>query len=98
MVTLTHKKVVNIYIVYEINLWPFNVSEDLALENYLFGAVKLTKNITDFGKYKYFRYGIGYDARRGFTLSDGRGFGKYVIIFSADMSSSVHVDNKNKIS
>ena len=30
------------------------------------------------------------------VLSDGSGFGKNVIIFGADRSSSVDVDNKNK--
>ena len=33
----------NIYIVYEVNLWPLNVSENFALRNSLFGAVKLIK-------------------------------------------------------
>ena len=31
------------------------------------------------------------------SISDGSGFGKNVIIFGADTSSSVHVDNKKKI-
>ena len=34
----------NIFIVFEINLWPFNVGKDFALGNYLFGAYKLTKD------------------------------------------------------
>ena len=36
----------------------------------LFGAVKLTKN-TDHNKYKYSCYGIGFDTRVNFSLSDG---------------------------
>ena len=58
---------VNIYIVYDINLWPFTVNRDFVLGNSLFGAIKITKNTTDFNKYKYFLdkfkyfgYGIGY--------------------------------------
>ena len=47
------ESVVNIYIVYEINFWPFKQSADFTLEDSLFGAVKLTKN-ADFDKYKYF--------------------------------------------
>ena len=31
-----------------------------------------------------------------FTLSNGIRFGKNVTIFSADMSSSIHIDNKQK--
>ena len=62
--------------------------------NCLFGSVKLTKN-ADLDKYKYSSYGIGFDSRLVILLTDGS-FGKNVIIFGADMSSSVHIDNKNK--
>ena len=60
----------------------------------LIGYVKLTKN-ADSNKYKYSSYGIGFDSRSEFSLTD-RSMGKNVITFSADMSSSVHIDNKNK--
>ena len=43
-VTFTHKAVVNVYIFYEINLWNCGHDNYPTLENYLFGAVKLTKN------------------------------------------------------
>ena len=60
-------------------------------------VVRLTKN-ADFDKYKYSGYGIGFDGSGSSALSDGSGFGKIVIIFGADMSSSGHVDNRKKIS
>ena len=85
----------NIYIVYEINLWPFTVSEDFILGNSLFGDIKLTPN-TDPNKHKYSGYGIGFDASGSSLLSNGSGFGKNVIIFVTDMSSSVHICNKKK--
>ena len=44
---------------------------------------------------KYTGYGIGFDSRSEFLFTDGS-YGKNVIIFGADMSSSVHVDNKGK--
>ena len=80
----------NTYIVYELNsnLNNFN----LALENCLFGAVNLTKNV-DIEKYKYMGYGIGFDLRGTFLFPDGS-FGKNLITFRADMSSSVHANNK----
>ena len=62
------------------------------------GAVEFTKN-TDFDRYKYSGYSIGFDARGSFSLSDSSEFGKNVIIFGTHMSSSVHVDkidNKKK--
>ena len=43
--TFNHNVVVNIVIVYEINLWSFKYSSDFMLKSCLFGAVKLTKNV-----------------------------------------------------
>ena len=60
----------------------------------MFGAVKLTKN-ANLDKCKYINYGIGFDSRPEFLLPDGS-YGKNVIIFGVDMSSSIHVDNKRK--
>ena len=54
----------------------------------------LTKN-ADIDKYRYSGYGIGFDRRSSF-LFPGGGFGKNIIIFGADMSSSIHIDNKGK--
>ena len=61
--TFNHGKIVNIYIVYEIER-SVNISSSPTLEDCLFGAVKLTKNL-DVDLYKYSRYGIGFD-RKGF--------------------------------
>ena len=54
----------------------------------------LTKN-ADIEKYKYSGYGIGFDRRSSFSFPSG-GFGQNVLIFGADMSSSIHIDNKKK--
>ena len=89
--TFTHGKAVNIYIVYEINLWDRGYDDYPTLENYLFGAVKLVEN-GDIDKYKYSGYGIGFDRRGTFSIANG--FGKNVIIFREDMSSSVRIDNR----
>ena len=83
---------VNIYIVYEINR-NHNISSYPTLENRLFGAVSLTKH-ADFDKYKYSGYGIGFDRKGKFSF--GNGFGKNVIIFGVDMSSSPHIGNKRR--
>ena len=64
------------------------------MKDCLFGSVKLTKN-ADPDKYKYSGYGIGFDSRSEFSLSDGS-IGKNVIIIGVDMSSSVHINNKEK--
>ena len=93
-VTYTHGKIVNIYIVYEINKKDNTIISDPTLENCLFGAVTLTKN-TDMNKYGYSGYGIGFDRKGSFSFPNG-GYGQNVIIFGVDMSSSIHIDNKKK--
>ena len=51
-----------------------------------------TKNV-DTDKYKYGSYDIGLYLLSEFSLLGGS-MGKNVILFRADMSSSVHIDNK----
>ena len=97
-ITFNHGKVVNIYIVYEISK-SINISDYPTLENWLFGAVSLTKN-ADIDKYKYSGYGIGFD-RHGSFSSPGTGLGRNVIIFGVDMSLSIDmslskIDNSKK--
>ena len=55
-ITFTHGNIVNIYIVYEIDLWDCGYDHYPVLENSLF-AVKLIKN-ADIDKYKYSGHGI----------------------------------------
>ena len=68
----------------------------MTLKHYLFGSVSvnLTKNAAP-DNYKYSGDGIGFDSCSEFLFTDGN-MRKNVIIFGADMSSSVHIDNKNK--
>ena len=54
----------------------------------------LTKN-ADIDKYRCSSYRTGFDKKGSFSFPRG-GFGQNVIMFGADMSSSVHVDNKKK--
>ena len=90
-ISYTHGKVVNIYIVYELGASSSH-DDDPTLKNYLFGTITLTKN-ADIDKYS--GYGIGFDIKTSFSFP-GSGSGQNVLIFGADMSSSVHVDNKKK--
>ena len=83
----------NIYIVYELGVSSSHIS-DPTLKYCLFGVIALTKN-ADIDNYKYSGYGIGFDRRSSFSFPSG-GFGQNVLIFGADMSSSIHVDNKKK--
>ena len=89
----THKKIVNIYIVYELAASSSHTSDPI-IKNCLFAAVTLTKN-AGIEKYKCSGCGIGFDRRSIFSFLIG-GFDQNVLILGADMSSSIHVNNKRK--
>ena len=75
-ITYTHGTIVNIYTVYEFSSNLNNL--DFALENYLFGVVKITTN-ADIDKYKYSGYDIRFDSLGTFLFPSGK-FGQNVII------------------
>ena len=91
---LTHKHIANIYIVYELAA-SSSYDSDPTIKNCLFGAVTLTKN-TDIEKYKHLGYGVCFDRRSSFLFTGG-GSGQNVLIFGADMSTSIHIGNKKDI-
>ena len=64
------------------------------LSNCLTGSVKLTEKV-NLDKCKYTGWDVRLDSRLELLFAYGS-YGKNVIIFGADMSSSVHVDNKGK--
>ena len=90
-ITYDHGKLVSIYIVYDTSK-KFNISSYSIRENCLFDAISLTKT-ADFDKYKYSRYGIGFD-KHWFFSHPSDGTGRNVIIFGVDMSSFIKIDNK----
>ena len=90
---ITHRTAVNIYIITELGT-SGSQNNDPTLKNCLFGADTLTKN-ADIEKYKYSGYGFGFDRRWSFSFPNG-GFGRNILIFGVDMSSSAHIDNKKK--
>ena len=77
IISYTYGKVVNIYIVYELGAASSH-DNDPTLENGLFGAVILTKNV-DINKYGYSGYGIAFHKISSFSFPGG-GFGQNVII------------------
>ena len=84
------KKVINLYVSYILNKCLINLITDFSLNNCLFKSVKITKNANR-DKYKYSGYGIRFDSRSEFLLTDGS-VCKNVIIFGGDMISFVHID------
>ena len=93
-ITYTHGKIVNIYIVYEIHKKHNTIGNDLTLENCLFGAVTLTKNV-NIDRHGYSGHGIGFDRKGRFSFPDG-GYDQNLLIFGVDMSFSTRMDNKKK--
>ena len=88
------EQVINLYISYTLGPQLRNSNTDFTLSNCLFGSVKLTTN-ADLDKYKYTAFNIGFHSHSDFLFTEGS-YGKNVIIFGVDMTSSVHVDNKGK--
>ena len=93
-ITYTHGKIVNIYIVYEINKKDNPITSDPTLKNCLFGAVTPSKNV-NIDRYGHPGYGIGSDRKGSFSFSGG-GYGQNVLIFGVDVRFSAHIDNKKK--
>ena len=54
-------KIVNVYIVYDLDAWPRNPTNNFKFKNCLFGATTIVKN-NDKKKYVYNRYGITFDS------------------------------------
>ena len=67
-ITFFHDAVINIYIVYKLRRRNNN-NADMTLENALFGAVKITKNV-DTSKYQYCRYEISFDSGGSFSFGN----------------------------
>ena len=85
--------IVNIYIIYLIDLISSSRNTDYTVQNALFGGVKITKNATDTSKHKYEGYGVCFD--EGGKFSKGNiSNGKNVSIFGVHENSLVHANNK----
>ena len=67
-ISFDHGKIVNIYIVYEIER-SVNISSYPTLENCLFSAVKLTKHF-DVDLCEYSGYGIGFNRKELSSIGD----------------------------
>ena len=64
---------------YELDRWSQDLKTKFNLKDYLFGAVKLTKNANP-NKYSYSGYNVGFDSRSIFSIPNFD-WGKNVIIF-----------------
>ena len=81
-------KIVNAYVVYDLDNWPNIPLRNFTFKNCLFGVTNIANN-TDKSKCVYSGYGIAFDELG--SLSFGNDLGRNV--FGADNSSSSHTDN-----
>ena len=94
-----NNNVINIYVVYKLHPLSSTRNTGYTIQNALFGAMKITKN-TDSSKNNYTGYGLCFDevGEFGHTVRQGNfdrtTNAKNVIIFGADMSSSIHAINR----
>ena len=94
-----NNNVINIYCVYELQPITASRSDTFTVQSALFGAMQITKN-ADTSKYNYKRYGICFDegSTFGYTIREGNfdhtTNARNMLIFGADMSSSIHATNR----
>ena len=83
-------KIVNVYIVYELEFWPKILFRHFTLRNCLFRATNIVKN-SDEEKYVYSGFGKTLDGKGEWSF--GNGYARNIIIFGVDNSLSSHTDN-----
>ena len=83
-------KIVGVYIIYDLDAWPTNPTNNSKFNNCLFGATNIFLK-SDKEKYVYSGYGITFD--RSGSRSFDNDFARNVIIFGAESSSSSHSNN-----
>ena len=86
-------KTVNLYIFYGLKNRRVD-NPDFTVQNGLFGAVKITKNVNTL-HCKYDGYGICFDGESSFSFGN-RIDAKNVIIFGINTSNSSHLTNKTQ--
>ena len=97
---VVNKNVVNIYIVCKLDPIASTRVTSFTIQNALFGAMQITKDVTDNSKHNYKRYGICFDKRSefGHTITEGGRAhttdARNVLLFGVDMSFSVHATNR----
>ena len=83
--------ILNLYIVYELNTWPRNPTNNFLLKNHFFGTFKLVRNIIK-SKFSYNDSGIAFDREDSWSFDND--FARNIIIFGVSNSSSSYAHNR----
>ena len=84
-------KIVIVCIVYDLDSWPRNPTNNFKFKNCLLGATSIVKN-SDKEKYKYSDHGIKFDIAGLWNFNNGTA--RNVTMFGADGSSSSHAEDR----
>ena len=84
-------KIVNIYIIYDLDAWPRYPTSNFEFKYCLFGLTNIVKN-SDKEKYVYSGYGITFDSAGSWSFDND--FARNVISFGGDNSSLSHSHNR----
>ena len=84
------RKIVNVYIVYDLDAWPRNPTNNFKFKNYLFGVTSIVRN-SNKEKYVCSAYGIRFDIAGSwsFDIDSARN----IMIFGVYNSLSSHAEN-----
>ena len=88
--SLYNNFILNLYIVYELNTWQHNPTNNFTLKKCLFGTVKLVRNVMK-SKFTYNDQGIAFDGEGSWSFDND--YARNIVIFGVDNSSSSHTDN-----
>ena len=87
-------KILNVYIVYDLDYCPKNLLRNFTLKNCLFGATNMVKS-SDKEKYAYSSYRIAFSIESSWSFDDDTAGN--AVIFGVDNSLSSHTDNLKNI-
>ena len=96
LVKPNNNSVINVYVVFRLDLVSRFRSDTYTVQNGLFGGVKITKNATDTSKHKYEGYGICFDEGGMFSMGNISN-GRNVLIFGMHKNSVIHKNKENNI-
>ena len=85
------RKIVNVYIVHDLDAWPRNLTNNFKFKNCLFEATSIVK-LSDKERYVYSRQGKKFDSAGSWSFDND--IARNVVIFGVDNSSSSHTDNR----
>ena len=85
------RKIINVYIVYELDAWLRNPTNNFNFKNCLFGEPSIVKN-RDKEKYVYSGYAITFNSTGSWGFDND--YAGNIIIFCVDSTSSSRADNR----